>query len=47
MSKKRDPTIEIDQETHKSLKILAATNSVSIKEYLKRLVERKKEQTKK
>ena len=44
---RRDPTIEIDRETRKSLNILAASNSVSVKKYLKDLIERKKKQIKK
>ena len=42
MTKKREPTIEIDKETHRSLKILAATNSVSIKKFLRDMIEAEK-----
>lgn len=44
--KKRNPTVEIDQDTHRKLKILAAVKAVSIKAVLKELVEIEKEKVK-
>ena len=42
MTKKRDIHVEIDRETHRELKILAAIKSLSIKKCLKEMVEEAK-----